>query len=1224
MKIRLSLFCIALALIACNFADAQLVRSLHDGAFARSGFRQVSGDLLPQQQPGARGRIGRLWFDTNLADDGLGFNGSYLSLGGKTRLGEDFLDGRWLLEANVHHSLEDEGGLFTNIGIERVFSIKPANADVSVGFWYDYDGDRLASFAHTFHQVGVSGKIKTPKWDLLANGYFPTGIQDFALGDPNGVNPFFGNSIALTPGIDSALQGFDLTLRMRPKQLAFMNGNIDIGGYHYNSDLIDAFAGYKVRMGAQILRGMIVNVEVNHDDRFDTTGVLSLGWIFGAAGSGFGNEYSSLGRDLEQTVRNDHIVRFNQDVVLAIDPRTGAPYNVIHVNNEADGSVENGSAELPFDSLVDAQNNSSPGDVIVVNAGSGTDRNLDTGIVLQDDQFLLGEGRPIFLPVQGGQNFELFGNSSGRTPTISNSGGFAVVTLANGNNVGGLDIDGSGALFGVWGGDVRSGEISDNTIRDATLDGVRLARVDGDWTVNRNQLTGNTRSGLLVIDALDPTSTFEFESNDATSNLFDGISIRNFDPGSVTFLSNNTSNNLRHGLYIENYVNSTGAGLTIQSHNSDSNIGSGIFLNEGNGQLNIINATVTNNNGSGILIRNWATTDPDRINITTTDGGVSTINGNGGGGNVQFILDDPNIETTALLTNLDLSDGNVGVAALVQGATATGIRSTLNLDILDNIGINDNLNDGIRLVARDGGLIRTNIGSTNPALLQPIINNTNGGGDGISLLARGLNGQPPGEIQAVIENVFISNELNQIIRPGLPTLVVPTDGIGITSVENGLVNVQVRQSTIGIPGTDPNSATNDTQTGVNIFTDNEANGLINRITLDELTLFNNIGVDVLTLDDTLTDIVLINSTLRPNGAQSTDGTRSDNAPFADGLGAHGVRVTAVGNGQLTGVLNDTTIPNSPFLGNDSGASAGSLMEIISDGLLDNFTRVTLQDNSIQDFHYEGVDVQTAGDAQLLLAVTGNDISNNGAGADNDANNDNVFGDLGALADPNNLLFYDGVNIDAFDQSTVSVRFNGNIFRDNFERGVSLNTFNRATINASVIGNTFFGNDRGEDGDNVTPLVANGDVQIPVGDSGIFDFEAINNEEYYARPYETTVFLNAAGAVSDFAGMALPAGVNGFPFPVFGNPNFNNGTNVFNTPVAIGRADINLAMGSNAFQLGPDFLDLSGVPGEFNLGLDGLTNGFDNIGQFFSVADVPFLFTESIILGEEGLFTGQGF
>ena len=66
------------------------------------------------------------------------------------------------------------------------------------------------------------------------------------------------------------------------------------------------------------------------------------------------------------------------------------------------------------------------------------------------------------------------------------------------------------------------------------------------------------------------------------------------------------------------------------------------------------------------------------------------------------------------------------------------------------------------------------------------------------------------------------------------------------------------------------------------------------------------------------------------------------------------------------------------------------------------------------------------------------------------------------------------------------------------------------------------------------------------------------------------------------------------------------------------------MGSNAFQLGPDFLDLSGVPGEFNLGLDGLTNGFDNIGQFFSVADVPFLFTESIILGEEGLFTGQGF
>ncbi|MFK7767533.1 MAG: right-handed parallel beta-helix repeat-containing protein [Mariniblastus sp.] len=1206
MKIRLSLFCIALALFACNFADAQLVRSQQGGPFAQAGFRQVSGDLL---QPQAGGRIGRLWFETNVVDQGLGYQGSYLSLGGKTRLGEDALDGRWLMEGRVHHSLEDEGGLFANIGIERVFSIKPANADIAIGVWYDYDGDRQAAFAHTFHQVGVSGAIKTRRWDLIANGYIPTGIQDYSLGDPSGSNPFFGNSIALTPGIDSALQGFDVTLRVRPKQLAFGNGHFDIGGYHYNSDLIDAFAGVKARVGAQVLGGMMVNLEVNHDDRFDTTAVLGVGWVFGATGSAYGSEYSALGRDLEQTVRNDHIVRFNQDVVIATDPRTGAAYNAVHVDNNADPAFADGSAELPFASLVAAQNNSSEGDVIVVNAGDGTDRSLRSGIVLKDDQYLLGEGRPILLPIQNGQNFQLFGNSSGLTPTISNDGGFAVVTLANRNNVGGLDIDATGAQFGIWGGDIEGGDISDNTIQNSAGDGVRLARVSGDWNFQRNTIASNNRDGMVIIDALDNTSNFHFESNTVSDNLFEGIHIRNLDPASATFLTNNTSNNLRHGLYVENFMNTAGGGLSIQRHTSDGNVGAGIFLNEGNGQLGIINSTITNNGGSGVLVRNWATADPDRININETEGGVSNISGNGGGGNLQFLLDQPGIQSRVVVTNQTLDDGNVGVAARVEGVDGAGLRSTLDIDIVDNDSINNNLNDGIRLLAQDGGLIRANIGSSNPDLLQPIVGNARGGGDGISLTARGLNGQPPGEIQAMVDSVFINNLESRIIRPGLPDIVVFTDGIGITSIENGFVNVLARRSTIGAP----NGTTNETQTGVNIFVDNEANGVINRIVLDEMTMFNDIGVDLFTGDDTMTDFVLVNSTLLPMGAQSTAGTRSDNNPFTDAVGSHGVRVTANGRGLLTGTQN-VFLPNSPF------ALDGSILETISDGLFDNLTRVTLQDNVIQDFTFEGIDITTTGDAQMSLALTGNTVNNNGAGFNDDTDNNNVFDDITVgAADPNNLFFYDGVNIDAFDQSTISTRIVGNSFQDNFERGLSLNTFNVATINASVIGNTFFGNDRGEDLDNTIPPIGTGTAAGPTGalnDSGEFDFEAVNNEEFYIRFYETQILINGAGTPIDLAGADLPADTPGFFFPI------NTGADVFGLPVAVGRANLNLSMSSNSLQLGPELLDFSAAPGEFNLGLDGLTNGFG--GGFFGIQDVPFLFTESIIVGEEGVFTGAGF
>ena len=298
-----------------------------------------------KRDKGPGGRPGRLWFETNLADDGLGFNGGYLTLGGKTRLFEDRFDGRWLMEGQINQSIEDDGGPFANIGIERVFSIPAAKADVAVGFWYDYDGDEQEDFSHTFHQVALNAAIKTRKFDLIGNGYFPVGIQNYTLGDLSGANSFAGNNIVIEPGISSALGGFDVTLRMRPDRLANVNGRIDIGAYGYSSELVNSFGGGRVRLGFQVLRGLLVNIEVNNDDRFNTTGVLGLGWVFGSPASARGNEYSLVGRDLDQTARQDHIVRFNQDVVLAINPDTGAAYNVVHADNTANASIGDGTAE---------------------------------------------------------------------------------------------------------------------------------------------------------------------------------------------------------------------------------------------------------------------------------------------------------------------------------------------------------------------------------------------------------------------------------------------------------------------------------------------------------------------------------------------------------------------------------------------------------------------------------------------------------------------------------------------------------------------------------------------------------------------------------------------------------------------------------------------------------------------------------------------------------------
>ncbi len=1202
MKIRLSLVCIAMVLAAVNVADAQLSQTFSDQVAQPPAFQPVSGDVSGV----SAGWPGRVWFEANAADNGLGFSGSYLTLGGKTRLLEDRFDGRWLLESELHQSIDNDGGFFANVGLERVFSIDAAGADVSMSVWYDYDGDAQGDFSHNFSQVGASAQIKTRKWDLIGNGYFPVGVTDYTFGDITGANCFVGNNIVIMPGIDSALEGFDVTLRTRPSRLAFVNGTVDFGGYQYSSDLINAFAGGRVRVGVQAIKGMILSGEINYDERFKTTGLLSVGWIFGANHSGYGNEYSGLARDLEQTVRNDHIVRFNQDVVLAIDPETGLPYNVIHVDNTADPGFENGTAETPFASLVGAEVNSGIGDIILVNPGDGTDRNMDQGIALQDNQRLYGNGSPLLIPVQDGQFFELCSDPSGVTPTISNGGGFSVVTLANNNDVAGLNIDATNAQFGVFGNGVNSGTIRDNDISNANEDGVRLVDISGDWNFSRNTISNNGRDGLWIFNALDPTSQFLFDSNVVNDNTFDGIHMRNYDFSAMQFVDNTTSNNLRHGLFLEDRINTTGAPLFIQGHVADSNVSRGVFLSGGSGNLRVIDSNITGNGGSGVFIRNWTNLPNENILVSASVDGTSNISGNGALGNLEFLLDLPGATSNIFVTDQTLDGGVNGLYA-----RADGINTTLNIGVIDNLSISGNTNSAIRMFAFDGAVINTQISNSveNGPLLM--LDNAGGGGDAIGLLAQGPNGQIASRINALIDNVTINNIITAV--PG----VFNTTGIRFDSLDNGLINAQVQNSTIGGPAQQQGR---DTQLGIFANFDNTGNQLVNRLVLDNLTLFSDIGVTFNTGTETYGDLVLSNSTILPNGTQST-GVRADNTPFTgDPFGTSGVVVNATGQAILSGDPNmfygAAQLPG----GNASTIPEISINQIVTDGVTDNLTRIHLEDNTIQDFDRDGVDITTTGDAEMLVTLTGNQISNNGAGLNNDANNNNVFFDQvpAPVADPNNLLFWDGVNVDAFDQSKISLRINNNQFFDNFERGLSLNTFNSATINASMIDNVFFGNDRGEDVDNTLPPIGTGIfANTPaLTDSGIFSFEAINNEEFYFRDYESLVLIDITGALVDTAGMALPADTLGVFFPG------NTGINLAMNPVADGVATMNLDMSSNSFQLGVDLIDFSVPPGDFQLGLDGATNGF--IPPVGNTTTVGFGTAEASILAEELFFFGNGF
>jgi len=244
--------------------------------------------------------MGNLWGGVTLANHGLGYKSSFASIGGKTRTGEDSFGGRWLLEGRLHTNI-DTFGFFTNVGIERVFTIKSAHSDVSLGVWYDGDADELERFGHTYDQVGPTFKIKNRLFQLFVNGYIPVGDTSFISGTD----------------FDIAYKGFDATLRVPLPDLAMYNVTLDLGGYYYATDSaavgiagprspMAGFGGFRARVNSVLMHGIGVSGELTQDAEFGTTFMVTFSGQLGV-----NDNYDPLGLDLDMTPRQAHIVRKN-------------------------------------------------------------------------------------------------------------------------------------------------------------------------------------------------------------------------------------------------------------------------------------------------------------------------------------------------------------------------------------------------------------------------------------------------------------------------------------------------------------------------------------------------------------------------------------------------------------------------------------------------------------------------------------------------------------------------------------------------------------------------------------------------------------------------------------------------------------------------------------------------------------------------------------------------
>ena len=622
---------------------------------------------------------GFFYYGVNGAGRGLGYFGSYMTLGGFIPYAQDDLGGFWAADLRTH--LSTNGGFFSNVGIVRK-QLTNRGSLLGFGLYWDYDGDmnqyagtgntQFGQFGHVYQQIGVSGEYVTDRGAIRTNGYMPVGTTAYNAGAPG--TPWFTNMIMCAYGLDAALGGADLEVGAWIPKLEAFGGMISVGGYTYGNAnewsqgteigqrMVPFFGGVYTRFDMTVANNWDINLQYNNDPFFDSTGFARLTYRMG------GSRRRNVPDRLEQPLmRNEHIVRAHQTPeYLTNTQNNGTPWNVIHVDNTAAPGGD-GTAEAPFTNLADADNAATRAwDIVYVHEGnSRVAPNFydDSFSFNQDNQFLVGSGGPLTLAV--GSNCGTFNPASNaflytiaaqstNNPLLSNPGGTSIDTNGQcGSTIANLDIVGSQEALLVQGGDLNGTAQPFGTTANPYNSAISLA---GGTSVRNVNIAG-----------------------DGTAAIQRGVRVTN-STGGIEFTDTTIANMTRSGLLIDQntgvlnvsydgrIVSDTAntGGITSPLVVIDSNTGTGNFdIAVGNPPAGSLITTneLSDTGGDGIIISNNAdsvTNNIGNISLTDTvlrgiyvfdDASTTRISSDGGLGIVR---------TTAAGAAIEVSDDGLG------------------------------------------------------------------------------------------------------------------------------------------------------------------------------------------------------------------------------------------------------------------------------------------------------------------------------------------------------------------------------------------------------------------------------------------------------------------------------------------------------------------------------------------------------------------------------------
>lgn len=565
------------------------------------------------------------------------------------------------------------------------------NRAYGINAYYDFrNTSRINS-----NQIGTGLETLGALFDFRINGYLPVGGKTSEPYHPV-FGTFSGNYMLVSEKYQSAMKGADAEFGFHFGKTKAFDFYAAAGPYYFIGEVAPATWGGKGRISGSYKEFLTIEISDSYDRTFRNKfqGQLTLSYSFGPK-----SKIKPKNRTCEEAnVLNDRMLQpvGRQEIIVidtprkksvAIDPATGLPYFFVFVDNT---SSSDGTYESPYHTFAQAQDNSSPNDIIYVFPGDGTTTGMDAGIALQTNQKLWGSG--VSHSIATSQGTISIPSQTNSSPVITNTDmdteGNAV-TLATNNSVSGFTID-SPLNDAIHGDDAQNLDISFCTFQNTATFAVNATfDTDAAISITNNQLINNT-NGLQL-------NTNGSATLICSNNTFQGQTSVSNVPLEIDSDSNSFTAQIENNLFDSNETGCIRFGLT----------------NTISAEIELLNNTMTNNDagfasslGSNIVIITTGTVENCSIelsgntladNITNslyfhTDGSITTLSAtlygntmtNNGGSGAVFAT--PVNTFTLEATDNTITGCNDNAIALISSGTTSKGTITLSNNTITDVG----------------------------------------------------------------------------------------------------------------------------------------------------------------------------------------------------------------------------------------------------------------------------------------------------------------------------------------------------------------------------------------------------------------------------------------------------------------------------------------------------------------------------------------------------------